>query len=435
MNGIAWTRVASPIARLAAAGALLSLAASAALAGAPKVLPTTPAGITLVEVVLEGGVSQPVLQFVRVGDADGRTVFAYDQDAAGVSKCVDACAQEFQPLTAERSARAFGDWSLIDRARRPPSVGLSIASALHLDQGERAGSGGRGRRGAEKPRNRLAVEAARRPPCYRRRLAGGALHSGGIAGLTGWPRCAPVPSAQAVTLADPRPDIVWIRRRCHAATGNSARQRLRSRMGPVIAPSIASGSATSRRHTRRWLEAMGLSKAGRCTAIEATDCRATCTVASGANPRWTLAVLSQNFRPAQRHITDAGGLRRCPRLQRHDALRQPFHRGRNGGHSLRDNFTCLPMHKGKQLGAGACIERPCAERRGNRLWRPPMPSRMAFGRSDQASRWQQAMGLQGYALYIFAGDKRARRSHRPGGIRIREDRVQRAGAQASPVRA
>ena len=182
MSEIASMTVRSAAMRRAVAGALLTLATATAMAGTPKVLPTTPPGITLVEVVLEGGVSQPVLQWVRVGDADGRTVFAYDEDAAGVSKCVDGCAQEFQPLAAGRAARAFGDWSLIDRRDGQPSVGLSIASAVHLEQGERAGPGIRGCCRDREAGTVVSLWTAPTPAVTTARLAGGALQSGCIAG-------------------------------------------------------------------------------------------------------------------------------------------------------------------------------------------------------------------------------------------------------------
>ena len=75
--------------------------------------PTTPTGITLVEVVRELPISQPEILWVRLGDADGRTLFTRDQDAPRVSKCTAECQAEFPPLLAPRGAKAFGDWSLV----------------------------------------------------------------------------------------------------------------------------------------------------------------------------------------------------------------------------------------------------------------------------------------------------------------------------------
>jgi len=97
--------------------AVLLLAAQTVASGAPlKVTPTTPAGITLVEVVRDEGGGQPVLLWYRPGDEAGRTLFEFDQDRPGISNCHDACAQEFRPLAVSSGAKAFGDWSIVRRA-------------------------------------------------------------------------------------------------------------------------------------------------------------------------------------------------------------------------------------------------------------------------------------------------------------------------------
>jgi predicted lipoprotein with Yx(FWY)xxD motif len=77
--------------------------------------PTTPAGVTLVEVVRHAYASPAQYLWTRPGDAEGRTLLAFDQDTAAVSKCTSDCAKEFPPLLANHGARAFGDWSLVRR--------------------------------------------------------------------------------------------------------------------------------------------------------------------------------------------------------------------------------------------------------------------------------------------------------------------------------
>ena len=67
----------------AAAAMLLMGTPEGALAAALEVGPTTPPGITLVEVVRDQGGDQPVLLWYRPGDASGRTLFVFDQDRAG----------------------------------------------------------------------------------------------------------------------------------------------------------------------------------------------------------------------------------------------------------------------------------------------------------------------------------------------------------------
>src|SRR5579872_3567123 len=109
-------RAASTAVATTLSAALLS--AQGALAASPTgatLAPTTPAGITLVEVVRELNASEPKLLWVRPGDAAGGTLLMFDQDRAGRSRCVAACAQEFPPLSAPPDARPSGDWSLVHR--------------------------------------------------------------------------------------------------------------------------------------------------------------------------------------------------------------------------------------------------------------------------------------------------------------------------------
>jgi predicted lipoprotein with Yx(FWY)xxD motif len=48
-------------------------------------------------------------------DANGMTLYTYDKDTAGVSNCYDKCAANWPPALADASAKAEGDFSVVDR--------------------------------------------------------------------------------------------------------------------------------------------------------------------------------------------------------------------------------------------------------------------------------------------------------------------------------
>ena len=77
---------------------------------------TVPMGVTLVEVARELTLSQPDILWVRPGDADGHTLFTSASDTLGTPRCVDACAQEFQPFLAAKGTKPSRDWMLLKRA-------------------------------------------------------------------------------------------------------------------------------------------------------------------------------------------------------------------------------------------------------------------------------------------------------------------------------
>ncbi|HWK48709.1 MAG TPA: hypothetical protein VNR40_02430, partial [Steroidobacter sp.] len=99
-----------------AAIAAATIQSSAALAAIDKLPPTTPAGVTIIEVVRELGNSQPQILWLRPGDAVGHTLLSSEQDDAKTARCVDSCAAEFPPLLAPRGAKPSGDWTLVKRA-------------------------------------------------------------------------------------------------------------------------------------------------------------------------------------------------------------------------------------------------------------------------------------------------------------------------------
>jgi predicted lipoprotein with Yx(FWY)xxD motif len=47
--------------------------------------------------------------------ANGMTLYTYDKDTAGTSNCYDQCATNWPPAVADASAKADGDFTLVDR--------------------------------------------------------------------------------------------------------------------------------------------------------------------------------------------------------------------------------------------------------------------------------------------------------------------------------
>ena len=46
---------------------------------------------------------------------EGRTVYTFDQDVAGASRCYGDCAEEWPPVTAAADAQPFGQMSVVTR--------------------------------------------------------------------------------------------------------------------------------------------------------------------------------------------------------------------------------------------------------------------------------------------------------------------------------
>lgn len=95
--------------------ALPSLAASGTVAVA------TPPGITLQPLGRGQGYNMEALLTevprtqIAFADAQGRTLYTYDRDSPGRSRCSDQCAKAWPAALAPSSARPFGDWSTFKR--------------------------------------------------------------------------------------------------------------------------------------------------------------------------------------------------------------------------------------------------------------------------------------------------------------------------------
>jgi predicted lipoprotein with Yx(FWY)xxD motif len=48
-------------------------------------------------------------------DAKGMTLYTFDKDTAGKSNCYDKCAMMWPVLKADASAKAMGEWSVVER--------------------------------------------------------------------------------------------------------------------------------------------------------------------------------------------------------------------------------------------------------------------------------------------------------------------------------
>jgi Uncharacterized protein conserved in bacteria len=87
-------------------GTLLGAAAALALFAAPTLAADYLGG--LVKSTEIGG--QQVLT-----DANGMTLYIFDNDEPGVSNCYDTCAERWPPLFADADAAAEGDFTVVER--------------------------------------------------------------------------------------------------------------------------------------------------------------------------------------------------------------------------------------------------------------------------------------------------------------------------------
>jgi predicted lipoprotein with Yx(FWY)xxD motif len=390
------------VAALAGAAAMTLWSLPAAMAGSGQLPATTPDGITLVEVVTEGGTSQPVLQWVRIGDAQGRTLLAYDQDDRGVSRCVDACAQEFLPLTVPSGARPFGDWSFLvrtDSSRQWVYQGHPLYTwAKEQEPGKVAQdlvtSGRPGPRRGDSSSALLPPhgwQVVRFNPA-----ASLSLPDGMDARL--------VSSAQAVALVDVDGRTLYgfsgdVRRDGQVCAANGCQIQ----WVPLAAPAIASGAGdfsivTRIDGARQW------AFKGRPLYTYKGDKLAGDVYGSGADKRWSVAEVTENFRPAHVSVHTLDGYGDVVTVNGMTLYGgYPFEK-RWGGRNLRDTFLHNAYLKGKELGGAACVDTECLK-----SYRPVLaPADAQAGgfwevvsRSDGTRQW----AYKGYALYSFAGDR------------------------------
>ena len=370
-------------------------------ASAPQ---TVPPGVTLVEVVRELQTSAAQVLWIRLGDAEGRTLLFRSTGDPDNPACVDACASEFPPLHAPAGAEPFGDWSAVpgpdgrlqwayqwhplhtwSREEQPGEVATNVglAETANLKLAERAEAAG-----ALMPPDgwqvaRLeATQSVAAPDGIEARL---------------------VSSAQAVVLTDFEGFTLY------AFSGDAAQDGQTCSTGgcgmdwlPVPAPALALDvgdfSVVGRADgSRQW--AFGDRPLYRYRG----DLLPGDAHGRPGDEGWSMAVVSENFRPPQVAVTalegygdalSVGGMT----LYSGSAFEKYW-----GGRNLRDSFK-NSYRRGKQLGGDACADAECLQ-----MWRPFHASDDArstgfwevITRRDGGRQW----AYKGYAVYTYAADE------------------------------
>ncbi len=393
------------------AAALLFAAAQGAAWSAPlKVTPTTPVGITLVEVVRDEGGGQPVLLWYRPGDAEGHTLFEFDQDRPGVANCRDACAQEFRPLKASADAKTFGDWSLVHGAdnvrqwayqshplyvwtkeRHPGEVATNVALTAEGASIPDISPNLEGGRATEKPlMPPEGWRVARFTPAASLKLPDGI-------------DARVVPSALAVALTDSSGMTLYTfegdaRRDGQTCTSSACDPEWIPVAAPTIAMPVGDFSIVTREDgLQQWCYR------GRPLYTYSGDKLSGDVHGAGIKPHWDVATLTQDFRPKDVAVSTLDGYGDVVTVRGMTLYGgYPFEH-RIGGRNQRDDFTHNSYLKGKVLGPNACADAHClaqwhpfvapADAQPDGWWEPIV-------RSDGSRQW----AYKGYAMYTYAGD-------------------------------
>ncbi len=120
---------------------------------------TTPAGVTLVDVVKTIGNAANQYMWRRLGDINGKPLYTFnaDAEAGGKPTCYADCTKEFVAYVAPSGVQAFGDWSIVTRTdgvKQWAYQGLPLYSFTGKDPvGEPNNNGGLSTTGAEDPAN------------------------------------------------------------------------------------------------------------------------------------------------------------------------------------------------------------------------------------------------------------------------------------------
>jgi predicted lipoprotein with Yx(FWY)xxD motif len=383
--------------------ALATIAVSSASMAAPALLPSTPPGITLIEVVRELPISQPEILWLRPGDGEGRTVFVHEQDEPGISKCAGDCAAEFPPLAAPRGAKPSGDWSILKRKdgvrqwayQKQPLHTWSKEQtpgevATNVGLTETANS-----KLAENPvvagslMPPVGWQVARFDPAQTMRLPDGidarmirSMHAVGLTDSNGF------------TLYAFDGDIKSEKRECMTST-------CEARWQPVAAAALAAAFGDFTVVTRidgsqQWAYKK------RPLFTNSVDQLPGDALAANLDKRWTVAKLTENFSPAKVGLVSLEGYGDALTVDGMTLYGGYAFEKRWGGRNLRDTFTNA-YYKGKKLGTAACTEGKCLS-----SWRPFMAPANArsqgfwepLARPDGSKQW----AYKGYALYTYAGD-------------------------------
>ncbi len=375
-----------------------------ALAEESEAPPTVPPGVTLVEVVRELSASAAQVLWTRLGDEEGRTLLFSEDGRTGGAVCVAACAGEFPPLLAPDGAEPFADWSLLRR----PDGRLQWAYQLRpLHTWSREQEPG------EVATNVGLAETANLKLAERPEAAGALLPPPGWTVARFEPHrsiatpdgieARPVLSAQAVVLTDFGGFTLYAFEGDAADDGQSCSDRgCEMRWLPVMAPALAldvGGFSVVNRAggSRQW------SWRGRPLYRYRGDLLPGDAHGRAADARWSMAVLTESFRPPRVAVTALEGYGDALSLDGMTLYSGSAFQKYWGGRNLRDSFKNA-WHRGKRLGGDACADAACLK-----LWRPFHASADALStgfwevieRGDGTRQW----AYKGYALYTYADDE------------------------------
>jgi predicted lipoprotein with Yx(FWY)xxD motif len=384
-------------------GAAAALAMASAQAAGKPLAPTTPSGITLVEVMRDLPISEPQVLWLRPGDADGHTLFVYSQDGAGKSNCAGSCALEFPPLLAAPGAKPLADWSLL--RRRDGKLQWAYQShplytwAKETVPGEVATNVGLVETANAKTAEVPVTAGSLLPPAGWQvarfnPAASMALPDGFDARL--------VAAAQAIALVDISGRTLYsfagdVRRDGQDCAGSGCSLQWQPVAAPALALPLGEFSVVKRADgSQQW------AYRGKPLYLYPGDKLPGDANGIGVDARWSVAAVSENFHPAHVSIVNFNGYGAALAL---DGMTlyggYPFEK-RWGGRNLRDTFT-NQYARGKRLGAAACTD-ACLK-----SWHPFLaPGKVAsngfwetIARPDGSWQW----AYKGYALYTYALDK------------------------------
>jgi len=384
--------------------ALAALAVSGTgLAASSSLPPSTPQGITLVEVVRELPVSQPEILWLRPGDADGRTLFVYEQDEPGVSRCSGDCAVEFPPLAAPRGAKPVGDWSIV---RRKDGVQQWAYQKHPLHVWSKEETPG------EVATNVGLTETANS------KLAENPVVAGSLMPPAGWqvarfnpaqPMQLPdgidarlIRSAHAVALTDSNGFTIYafsgdIKTEKHDCVTSACEARWVPVAAPALAATFGDFSVITRADgSQQWAYKK------RPLFTNSVDQLPGDALAANLDKRWRVAKVTEDFTPAKVGVVALEGYGDALTVDGMTLYGGYSFEKRWGGRNLRDTFTNA-YYKGKKLGTAACLTAECLQQ-----WRPFMAPANAkpqgfwepLARPDGSKQW----AYKGYALYTYAGD-------------------------------
>jgi predicted lipoprotein with Yx(FWY)xxD motif len=370
--------------------------------------PTTPTGVSLVEVVRLLLASQPQYLWTRPGDANGRTLFYFDQSKDGSSKCDDVCKKEFAPFIAASGARTTRDWTLVSakgggkqwayqsrllytwsKEQRPGQVAQNVALAEAANAKLAESALDRGEEGKLLPPDGWQV--ARFTPAITMELPDGI-----DARLVSAAERVILTDQSGLTLYTFSGKVEQDGQRC--ATGGCE-----IRWMPLAAPELANNVGdfsivTREDGTTQWAYRKRPLYTFRNDKVEGD------VSGLGVDKRWEVATVTENFHPKSVALRQAAGY--GPVFTAGGSTlyaAYPFQR-RWGGRDLRDNFHNA-YFEGKEFKDTGCLDAQCLK-----SWRPfiadadakPSGFWEVIKRRDGAYQW----AYKGFAVYTYSEDRK-----------------------------